>query len=53
MLARDGDVIVTIGAGDVDRAAPVILGELERMSASPEHSTFFLPPGRYRALPPH
>ena len=27
-LARDGDVAVTMGAGNVDEAAAVILGEL-------------------------
>ena len=27
--ARAGDVVVTVGAGDVDRAAPLILAELE------------------------
>jgi UDP-N-acetylmuramate--alanine ligase len=26
--ARPGDVVVTIGAGDVDRAAPLVIGEL-------------------------
>ena len=28
--ARPGDVVVTLGAGDVDRAGPLILGTLER-----------------------
>jgi UDP-N-acetylmuramate--alanine ligase len=28
--ARPGDVVLTVGAGDVDRAVPVILEELER-----------------------
>ena len=27
--ARPGDVVLTIGAGDVERAAPLILEELE------------------------
>jgi UDP-N-acetylmuramate-alanine ligase len=27
-LARDGDVAVTMGAGNVDEAAPVIVSEL-------------------------
>jgi UDP-N-acetylmuramate--alanine ligase len=28
--ARPGDVVLTVGAGDVDRAAPLVLEELER-----------------------
>ena len=28
-LARPGDVVLTIGAGDVDRAVPLLLGALE------------------------
>ena len=30
--ARPGDVVVTVGAGDVDRGAPLILEALERRS---------------------
>ena len=50
--ARAGDVVVTIGAGDVDRAAPrhpLGAGEDERLARALDS---FSPPGRYRALTP-